>query len=209
MFEDFSDLSITDEHYLNVSLEGISKISILENSGIEPEEEKVLIRVSERNRVMRKKLNIPEKINLDCDTVITASTIEHLESEKIVHSSPSPQKKSSDPVFNKVTSCFLLYFVGENRFRSGIADTELKNFRKIFNAMVQKSENCHEAYFGLGKLNAFIGNYSEAIKYLKMAESLNQGEHLYEIWLTIVSDRNIYINAGELLKQRDLIKGKL
>ena len=174
-----SEVYIEDE-----TIAGISKISILEVEDSQETHEKGLsIRVSNRNNFVRRKLSVPDKRNLEYEAPITTEYIEKLEKDKILHLNTFEKNIINSPQtdIRRVYSCFLIYFLGENGFRSGISETELKNFRLIFNNMINKSENCHEAYFGLGKLNSYIGHYDEAINHFKKALSIKSNEKLYEI----------------------------
>lgn len=182
-----------------------SRLSVVYSEG---SKSNVPIRVSSKNKIIRKRMSFVESIiPEEEEKIITTSCIERIEQEKFNEKKKSPTKvlaKLTDSV--SIYSCFLIYILGKNGFRTGIAETELKNFRGIFNNMLQKSTNCHEAYFGLGKLNAYIGAYPEAIKNLKKAQSLSPTEKLYEVWLVVISCQKEIQSHIELAKQREDLK---
>lgn len=189
---------------------GEFRVSIL-NLDEDPQLRKKLpIRVSEKNKIMRKKLSLPDKFNIELDTPITSSYIQRMESDNLNEISRVPihLKKSSlgiNPNIYKVSSCFMIYILGENGFRSGIAESELKNYRRIFNNILQKSENCHEAHFGLGKLSAYTGMLADAVKHFKKAISIFPSESLYHIWCEIINDCIKSESKSSLFSQKDAL----
>ena len=191
---------------LNESIDSLSsivsekRISLLET-------EPLGIRVSDRNKLMRKKMSMPDRFQIDEEAPITASCIEKMEQSQLISQNSAPvNSKYLESAVVKVSSCFLLYISGENGFRTGIAETELKIFRKIFNGMIKKAEACHEAYFGLGKLYSYTGNFTEAIKNLKKAQSLNPNEKLYDVWLGVISDKSNEEAKNRILENRETLQ---
>ena len=162
------------------------------------------IRVSKRNLLMRQKLNINENL-LNVDREITSSYIAKVENDNI-------QKKEKNvsvlPVkieYYKPYSCFLLFVIGSKGLRCTIAETELKYFRNSFIHMIEKNDACHEAFFGLGKLFAYIGDFEQSSKNLGKALKLKQDEDMYKVWYDLIYN----YNKTDLRLKRDSILSNL
>ena len=73
--------------------------------------------------------------------------------------------------------------------------------------MLQKSDACHEAHFGLGKLLSYTSEFSDSQKHLKKALTLNPEEPLYQVWLDLISDwvANKESDAPKVMKKDSLL----
>lgn len=184
----FGDCS-SGEEADSPSLRGVTRISYMDFSELPSNPKPALpIRISSRNRIVREKLNLVSD-PLTESMAITSSCI-----QKLDPSTNSPQLKlnpsSSHPqlTHKPYFSCFLLYIIGPKHLRYTISETELKHFRYSFKQMLQKSDSCHEAHFGLGKLSAYTSNFADSQKHLKKALAQNPEDLLYKVWFELISD---------------------
>lgn len=81
-----------------------------------------------------------------------------------------------------------------------ISSYELQHCKKNFLKILNNSPNCHEAYFGLGRLASYECKFVEALHYLNNAISIHNDE-LYIKWYVVVSikcNRLIFVQESYL-----------
>lgn len=183
----FGDCS-SGEEAESPGLKVVARVSYMDFSELPSCKPTLPIRISSRNRIVREKLNlIPD--SLTESVAITSSCIQKLDPTT---NSPKPQPNPSvqhpQVPYKPYYSCFLLHIIGPKHLRYTISETELKHFRYSFNQMLQKSDQCHEAHFGLGKLSAYTSNFADSQKHLKKALTQNPEDPLYKVWFDLISD---------------------
>lgn len=183
----FADYS-SEEEAESPKFSGVIRVSYMDFSEITPTSKPSLpIRISSRNHIVREKLNLPQ-MTLSESMAITSSCIAKFDKSPPTPKTPNSATPQPPTPLNPYYSCFLLYIIGSKHLRYTIAETELKYFRTSFSQMLQKSDTCHEAHLGLGKLLAYISEFSESQKHLKKALNLNPEEPLYQVWFDLISD---------------------
>ena len=197
----------SDEETESPKFRGDIRVSYMDFSEITPPSKTSLpIRVSSRNHIIREKLSLSQS-TLSPSITITSSCIARFDKSPSTPKSPNSAPPQTPPPHNPYYSCFLLYIIGPKHLRYTIAETELKYFRSSFTQMLQKSDACHEAHFGLGKLLSYTSEFSDSQKHLKKALTLNPEEPLYQVWLDLISDwvANKESDAPKVMKKDSLL----
>jgi hypothetical protein len=79
----------------------------------------------------------------------------------------------------------LLLIDKENMHINVTSDFEIKRCEGIFASMIRKSDECHEAYFGLGKILFFKNEIPKAVEMLQLAIELFGEDPVYCFWAAI------------------------
>ena len=71
-------------------------------------------------------------------------------------------------------ACHLLFILDKSSRRNMISDFEIIKDTKIYSEIISSTENSDEAYFKLGKIKCFEGDFSKSILYLTKAFNIKQ-----------------------------------
>lgn len=88
----------------------------------------------------------------------------------------------SDEDSSKCIIFSLLLIDKPNMHMNVTSDFEIKRSEGIFASMIKKSDECHEAYFGLGKILFFKNEINKAIEMFELAIKYYEEDPVYCLW---------------------------